>query len=109
MPYADLPVTRAMQPLKLKEYLATGRPVVVRDLPATRPGPIASTWPTPRGFSAWPFGARLATGLPANQRTARARLAGEAWAAKAQDVRAVVSASRTPRRRSLSSPQAALS
>ena len=36
MPYADLPVTRAMQPLKLKEYLATGRPVVVRDLPATR-------------------------------------------------------------------------
>ena len=37
MPYADLPVTRAMQPLKLKEYLATGRPVVVRDLPATRP------------------------------------------------------------------------
>jgi glycosyltransferase involved in cell wall biosynthesis len=36
MPYADLPVTRAMQPLKLKEYLATGRPVVVSDLPATR-------------------------------------------------------------------------
>ena len=36
MPYADLPVTRAMQPLKLKEYLATGRPVVVRDLPANR-------------------------------------------------------------------------
>ena len=25
MPYADLPVTRAMQPLKLKEYLATGQ------------------------------------------------------------------------------------
>src|SRR4029077_15694276 len=37
MPYADLPVTRAMQPLKLKEYLATGLPVVVRDLPANRP------------------------------------------------------------------------
>jgi hypothetical protein len=36
MPYADLAATRAMQPLKLKEYLATGRPVVVRDLPATR-------------------------------------------------------------------------
>ena len=34
-PYADLPVTRAMQPLKLKEYLATGKPVVVRKLPAT--------------------------------------------------------------------------
>ncbi len=51
MPYADLPVTRAMQPLKLKEYLATGRPAVVRDLPATRPGPIAWTW--------WPRRRRL--------------------------------------------------
>src|SRR5205814_357991 len=37
MPYADLPVTRAMQPLKLKEYLATGKPAVVTDLPAVRP------------------------------------------------------------------------
>ena len=34
MPYADLPVTRAMQPLKLKEYLATGKPVVASPLPA---------------------------------------------------------------------------
>ena len=33
-PYADLPVTRAMQPLKLKEYIATGKPAVVRALPA---------------------------------------------------------------------------
>ena len=37
MPYADAPVTRAMQPLKLLEYMATGKPVVVRDLPSTRP------------------------------------------------------------------------
>ena len=36
MPYIDAPVTRAMQPLKLKEYFATGKPVVVRDLPANR-------------------------------------------------------------------------
>ena len=36
MPYADLPVTRAMQPLKLKEYLATGSPVVATPLPANR-------------------------------------------------------------------------
>ena len=33
MPYRDIPATRAMQPLKLKEYLATGRPVVARALP----------------------------------------------------------------------------
>ena len=37
MPYADLPVTRAMQPLKLKEYMATGRPVVASSLPAVKP------------------------------------------------------------------------
>ena len=37
MPYADLPVTRAMQPLKLKEYIATGRPVVTSNLPAIQP------------------------------------------------------------------------
>ena len=30
MPYADLPVTRAMQPLKLLEYLANPKPVVAR-------------------------------------------------------------------------------
>lgn len=37
MPYADLPVTRAMQPLKLKEYLATMKPVVASALPAVQP------------------------------------------------------------------------
>ena len=34
MPYIDAPVTRAMQPLKLKEYLATEKPVVATELPA---------------------------------------------------------------------------
>ena len=56
MPYADLPVTRAMQPLKLKEYLAADRPAVVADLPATRPGPTASTWPPRRRRSRRPCG-----------------------------------------------------
>ena len=37
MPYANLPVTRAMQPLKFKEYMATGRPVVTSNLPAVEP------------------------------------------------------------------------
>jgi hypothetical protein len=84
MPYADLPVTRAMQPLKLKEYLATGRPVVVRDLPANR------TWAdcldlaeTPVAFSAL-VRQRVAEGLPTEQRQARHRLAGETWAEKAR-------------------------
>src|SRR5262249_46347089 len=86
MPYADLPVTRAIQPLKLKEYLATGRPAVVRDLPATRPwgdclGPAA----TPEEFARLVL-SRLKTGLPREQGQARARLAEETWAEKARQL-----------------------
>jgi glycosyltransferase involved in cell wall biosynthesis len=83
MPYADLPVTRAIQPLKLKEYLATGMPVVVRDLPANR------AWADCLDLAATPDSfvqavlSRLETGLPANQRSARTRLGDESWDAKA--------------------------
>ena len=84
MPYADLPVTRAMQPLKLKEYLATGLPVVVRDLPANRAWADAlDLAETPESFSR-AVRERLATGLPVGQRRARSRLAEESWAAKAR-------------------------
>jgi glycosyltransferase involved in cell wall biosynthesis len=84
MPYADIPVTRAMQPLKLKEYLATGRPVVVRDLPATRAWSDAlDLAATPESFSR-AVAERLMTGLPASQVEARSRLAEETWRAKSR-------------------------
>jgi glycosyltransferase involved in cell wall biosynthesis len=83
MPYADLPVTRAMQPLKLKEYLATGQPVVVRDLPATAAwADCADVVSTPEAFSE-SVRLRLQTGIPEGQRQARARLVYESWAGKA--------------------------
>ena len=76
-------MTRAMQPLKLKEYLATGRPAVVRDLPATRPwADCLDVAATPQDFAA-AVQRRLATGLTANQWSARSRLADEDWSAKA--------------------------
>jgi glycosyltransferase involved in cell wall biosynthesis len=82
-PYADLPVTRAMEPLKLKEYLATGKPVVVRKLPATVPwADCADVVDTPEAFAAAVL-ERLRTGLPEAQRQARQRLQAESWAAKA--------------------------
>ncbi len=85
MPYADLPVTRAMQPLKLKEYLATDRPVVVADLPATRPWSEAlDLAATPEAFSAAVLH-RLHTGLPPSQRQARVALGSESWTAKAAE------------------------
>lgn len=84
MPYADAPVTRAMQPLKLKEYLATGRAVVVRDLPATRPwADCADLASTPEQFL-HAVRERLHSGIPESQQLARARLTMESWPAKAQ-------------------------
>jgi glycosyltransferase involved in cell wall biosynthesis len=84
MPYADMPVTRAMQPLKLKEYLATGKPVAVRALPSTSCwGDALDLVETPEAF-VQAVRERLATGLPGSQRQARMRLAQESWAAKAR-------------------------
>jgi glycosyltransferase involved in cell wall biosynthesis len=84
MPYADLPATRAMQPLKLKEYLATGKPAVARILPATRPwGDCLDLVDTPQAFAA-AVRRRLAEGLPPDQARARDRLSAEGWAAKAR-------------------------
>ena len=52
-------------PLKLREYLATGKPAVVRDLPATRPwADCADVAATPGEFTAR-VNERLAGGLPA--------------------------------------------
>lgn len=82
-PYADLPVTRAMQPLKLKEYLATGKPVVVRRLPATAEwSDCADVVDTAAEFAA-AVCERARGGLPATQQAARVRLASEGWTAKA--------------------------
>jgi glycosyltransferase involved in cell wall biosynthesis len=83
MPYADLPVTRAMQPLKLKEYLATGKPAVVRRLPATESwADCCDVCDSPESFAA-AVSERLAHGVPHVQSTARGRLQDESWAAKA--------------------------
>src|SRR5262249_48155141 len=84
MPYADLPVTRAIQPLKLKEYLATGQPTVVRDLPANHAwADCLDLARTPEEFSE-AVRRRLETGLPEEQRQARARLGEESWPEKAR-------------------------
>jgi glycosyltransferase involved in cell wall biosynthesis len=84
MPYADLPVTRAMQPLKLKEYLATGKPVVVRKLPSTESwADCCDVCDSPESFAdAVLMG--LKEGVPAEQIRARDRLKDESWSAKAK-------------------------
>jgi hypothetical protein len=84
MPYADLPVTRAMQPLKLKEYLATGKAAVVRDLPANRPWADCLDLADTSEAFVRAVRLRLETGLPADQKAARQRLASESWDEKAR-------------------------
>lgn len=87
MPYRDLPVTRAMQPLKLKEYLATDKPVIVRSLPGT------AAWEdclcavdSAQAFTDAVLQA-LVRGVPEGQRLARRRLESERWSAKAGTLR----------------------
>lgn len=92
MPYIDAPVTRAMQPLKLKEYLATGRPCVVRDLGATRVWADALDLAATPGEFAAAVLLRLAGDTPLSQLDARRRLASESWAAKARQFRTWVDA-----------------
>jgi glycosyltransferase involved in cell wall biosynthesis len=84
MPYADLPVTRAMQPLKFKEYLATGRPVVSTRLPAIAGwDDCLDIVDSPAEFAA-AVRRRSGTQLPNAQSAARERLRRESWKVKAE-------------------------
>jgi glycosyltransferase involved in cell wall biosynthesis len=90
MPYADLPVTRAMQPLKLKEYLATGKPVVARDLPANRDWADALDLVTSPAQFSQRVRERIASGVPPEQTAARRRLQSERWSEKARQFREMI-------------------
>lgn len=83
MPYADLPVTRAMQPLKMKEYMATGKPVVVSSLPAVAEWDDCLDVASTRDEFAHFVMERINGKLPEDQGFARVRLNDESWRAKA--------------------------
>lgn len=82
MPYRNMEVTRQMQPLKMTEYLATGLPAVVRELPATL------LWQDSLDVasSAEEFASlarrRVQSGLPEEQRLTRKKLSEESWRKK---------------------------
>lgn len=85
MPYRDIPVTRQMQPLKMTEYLASGRPAVVRRLPACEAWKDAlDIIDTPEEFSRLAR-LRAETGFPESHHEARRRLETESWEAKARE------------------------
>jgi glycosyltransferase involved in cell wall biosynthesis len=84
MPYADMQATRAIQPLKLKEYLATGKPVIVSDLPACNDWRDACDVVGEAEVFSWTVLHRLEQGVSDEQKDARHRLAGEGWEKKAE-------------------------
>ena len=86
MPYIDAPVTRAMQPLKLKEYLATAKPVVCRDLPSIKPWAnacdIASNVDDFVNLAVMRYNQRISK----EQKNARKRLENESWREKSKQL-----------------------
>jgi hypothetical protein len=94
MPYRDMPATQAMQPLKFKEYLATGKPVVARRLPSTQAWSDAADLVDTAGefveavlarsANSLPTATLPGAGVPGGQVQARARLSAETWAHKAR-------------------------
>ncbi|HCD33974.1 MAG TPA: hypothetical protein DER01_16305 [Phycisphaerales bacterium] len=87
MPYADLPVTRAMQPLKFKEYLATGKPIVARNLPGILDWQDCADLVADDETFITRVVQRSVGGLPALQQQARNRLQNETWQCKAQQLK----------------------
>lgn len=86
MPYADLPVTRAMQPLKFKEYLATGKPIVARNLPGIIDWQDCADLVACDEIFVTKAVQRAISGLPSSQQQARLRLQCETWQHKAQQL-----------------------
>lgn len=90
MPYRQMPATEAMQPLKLKEYLATGLPCVVSRLPATEEwSNCLDLVDSAKSFVEAVIN-RVETGIPDLQLESRKRLECEDWNAKAEQFKNVI-------------------
>jgi glycosyltransferase involved in cell wall biosynthesis len=85
LPFAPGPLTKASNPLKLREYLSAGLPVVATDIPEARAL-------VPAGIRVAhdddDFLAQISAALraPGPDAARSARMAGETWDAKAEDV-----------------------
>jgi glycosyltransferase involved in cell wall biosynthesis len=86
IPFHDTPQIRACNPLKLREYLAAGRPVVATPFPALLPYAAEVAVATdPAGFAAALEAAR--TEPPGRDAARQALVASESWEARAAAAR----------------------
>lgn len=88
MPWNRSPWIAACNPVKLKEYLAVGRPVVTTDFAAL--APWRDLVRTAGGAEAFAAAIRAALAEPLAQTPARARLATESWEGKTAAVRSAI-------------------
>jgi hypothetical protein len=97
MPYAKNPLTLAMQPLKLKEYLASGRPAVVRRLPSTESWAFACDVVDNAEEFVKAVQRSIDLGISPEQVDNRRLLEQESWRCKAEEFQALVQAAGTAR------------
>jgi glycosyltransferase involved in cell wall biosynthesis len=84
LPFRDNAQIRACNPLKLREYMAAGRPIVSTDFPALRPyHDLISVAAGPRSFAA---ALAACTQEPDRSRQRQQRVQGETWEARAADI-----------------------
>ncbi len=84
MPYLKNEATEQIQPLKMTEYLACGKPAVVRDLKASEMWRDALDVADSAEEFSRKVRLRIQTGLPPEQSVARERLTSETWEEKAK-------------------------
>ena len=88
LPFLDTPQIRACNPLKLREYLASGTPIATTDFPALAPyRPLVHISRDARGF-AHAIAAALGDKNRANIR--RRAVANETWTRRADDIASVI-------------------
>lgn len=92
VPFDESRLSQAVNPIKLREYLAAGRPTVSTSMPAVEPyGDVIHIAGGPRAFADAVMG-ELAGGADSEMRRAqrRARVADESWDAVAAEIDAVL-------------------
>ncbi|MGQ0457098.1 MAG: glycosyltransferase [Hyphomicrobium sp.] len=84
MPWNDSAWIEACNPIKLKEYVAVGRPIVTTDFPALEPyRDLVRTASTPGEFAT---AIQAALREPHDAMAARKRVAGEGWDVKSMQI-----------------------
>jgi len=90
LPFVENELTRAANPLKLREYLAAGLPVVATPLPeVARLGALVRVARTPAEFAASIEGL-LAEGRRGPDAAVARRMAGESWDGKMEELSGII-------------------